>query len=58
MRLKIILSNILEIKFRFETGTLFFMSSLDNDGFFIKGVVCDIFRASGKEPDFRLQDLY
>ena len=27
------------------------MSSLDSDGFFNKGVMCDTFKASGKEPD-------
>ena len=27
------------------------MSSLDSDGFFIKGVMCDTFKTSGKEPD-------
>ena len=27
------------------------MSSLDSDGFFNKGVMCDTFKTSGKEPD-------
>ena len=27
------------------------MSSLDSDGFFKKGVMCDTFETSGKEPD-------
>ena len=27
------------------------MSSLDSAGFFIKGVMCDTFKTSGKEPD-------
>ena len=27
------------------------MSSLDNDGFFNKGVMCDTLKTSGKEPD-------
>ena len=27
------------------------MSSLDNDGFFNKGVMCDTFKTFGKEPD-------
>ena len=39
------------MKFRFETGLWFFMSSLDSDGFFIKGVMCDTFKTSGKDPD-------
>ena len=29
------------------------MSSLDSDGFFNKGVMCDIFKISWKEPDFK-----
>ena len=29
------------------------MSSLDSDGFFNKGVRCDTFKTSGKEPDSR-----
>ena len=41
------------MKFRLETGLLFFMLSLDSDGFFNKGVMplCDTFKTSGKEPD-------
>ena len=27
------------------------MSFLDSDGFFNKGVMCDTFKTSGKEPD-------
>ena len=27
------------------------MSSLDSDGFYNKGVMCDTFKTSGKEPD-------
>ena len=27
------------------------MSSLDSDGFFKKGVICDTFKTSGEEPD-------
>ena len=51
IRLEIIFSIISETKFRFETGLLFFMSSLDNDGFFNKRVMCDTFKTSGKEPN-------
>ena len=29
------------------------MLSLDSDGFFNKGVMCDTFKTSGKEPDSR-----
>ena len=29
------------------------MSSLDSDGFFNKGVMCDTFKTSGKEPYFK-----
>ena len=29
------------------------MSSLDSDGFFNKGVMCDICKTSGKEPDYK-----
>ena len=39
------------MKFRFETGLWFIMSSLDSDGFFNKGVMCDTFKTSGKDPD-------
>ena len=51
IRFEIIFSIILEMKFRFETGLWFFMSSLDSDGFFNKGVMCDTFKTSEKEPD-------
>ena len=42
IRLKIIFSIILEMKFMLETGLLFFMLCLDSDGFFNKDAMCDI----------------
>ena len=35
------------MKFRFETGVYFFMSSLDSDGFFNKGMMFHAFKTSG-----------
>ena len=53
IRFENIFSIILEMNFRFETGLLFFMLSLDSDGSFNKGVMplCDTFKTSWNEPD-------